>query len=1061
MVKISIIMPIFNDGQYLEKSIKSIEKQSFKDIELICVNDGSTDNTLEILDKYKEKYDWIKVYTQENQGSGKARNNGMLKSSGEYIAFLDADDFFIDDHSLEKIYNIAKNNNANMVSGNIKLVDSDGNYSPFKDLDYYETDKIIKPEDYGIPWAFYKSIYKKDFLLNNHIFFPDLIRGQDPVFLAEVLSKIDIIYTASIDFYAYYYINGANQCNTFKKRYHHITHFKEVFKYFSDPKFSALKNQFKKKLFIFIDMMGIEGSEDTLFSIRELFKEDKILVSECEEYYYKKFFNDKNLLNKLELLNSPKISVVIPVYNAEPFLKDAINSVLNQTLMNIELVCVNDGSTDNSLKMLQEFAKKDSRVIVIDKENGGCGSARNKSLDNVKGEYIYFFDPDDYVLPNAFEDLYYNALRNNSDLVMFKIARFRDGEPIDYSIPGFNFDERFPNVDFNNFTFTYKDIKHYVLNSSFAPWSKLYKKKFIDTYDNFRFDLDVAFDDVPFHVKSLLRASRISFVPEFYYHYRLSKPNSVNNTKSNQIDIFKICNIVENFLNESNHYEEFKKEFAEFKIQQIMNYMISCNYEEYYILAKQEFEDMNLDGLNIKNHLLNNYNEVLNSKDYDEFRIKKGYEPLNTNKTIQPKVSVIVPVYNSSKYIKECMDSLINQSLQDLEIICVDDGSTDNSLSILKEYEQKDRRIKVISKENGGAGSARNLGVSHATGEFINFIDSDDWLDSNTFEELYEKSKQENLDVLMYLLINFNENTNEEYEDNYYNLSSIDSKFDNVVFNYNDIPNEIFHITVSPCNKLINRDFWNKLNYKFFEGVMFEDNPFFFNLILEAKRMGIIRKHYYHRRRRDDSVMSLNGEKLIDIMAMSDEVVNVFIRKNLHEKFKRKVTNFKFYSMKTFYKQINSEYKPLYFNTMKKNIESIRSDKQRFDLFNTGLYSDTKKWFKTVLFAENHQEFEFLMKNNINNLINNENNFKNKLDEEQKLNQKLQKENKELNNKYSLLKTEHETKYKKLVNNNKKLNIDVNRKNEEIKSLKKWNQYLKHENKRKKFNLKKLIGVKK
>ena len=133
-----------------------------------------------------------------------------------------------------------------------------------------------------------------------------------------------------------------------------------------------------------------------------------------------------------------KVSVIIPVYNAAEYLEESIGSVLNQTLEDIELICVNDGSKDNSLEMLNDFAKKDHRVKVIDKPNGGCGSARNKALDNATGEFIYFFDPDDYILENCFEELYNNAINNDTDLVMFKIARFRDGEPINYNIPGFN-----------------------------------------------------------------------------------------------------------------------------------------------------------------------------------------------------------------------------------------------------------------------------------------------------------------------------------------------------------------------------------------------------------------------------------------------------------------------------------------------------------------------------------------------------------------------------------------------------------------------------------------------
>lgn len=1040
-------MPVYNDAELLDKSIQSVLNQSLKDIELICINDGSTDNTLNILETYSNHYEFIKVLNQENQGSGKARNNGMCEAKGEYIAFLDADDFFINNKSLEKLYDIGHANNANMVSGNIKLVDGNGIYSPFTNLDYYEEENKILPEEYGIPWAFYKSIYKKDFLLNNKIYFPDLIRGQDPVFLAEVLSKVDIIYTANIDFYAYYYIDGANQCNTFRKRFDHIQHFKYVFEYFKDSKFDKLRNDFKNKLFIFIDMMGIDGAEDTLFSIREIFREDIILVNECEEYYFKKFLNQKEMLNKLDL-DKPKISVIVPVYNAEPFLHESLSSILNQTFKNIEVICVNDGSTDNSLNILYDFAEKDSRIKVITKENGGCGSARNKSLDNATGDYIYFFDPDDYVLPNAFEELYYNAVRNKSDLVMFKIARFRDGEPIDYSIPGFEFEKIFKDVDFNNFTFNYKDIKRYVLNASFAPWTKLYKKSFLDSYPDFRFDLNVAFDDVPFHVKSLLRASKISFIPEFFYHYRLSNPHSVNNTKSNQIDIFKICDLVETFLKESNHMEEFKDEFLEFKIQQISNYIISCNYEEYYILAKQEFKKIDLSNSNIPRPLIENYHSVINSDSYDEYRTEKGYSPINKNIADivdSPKISVIVPVYNTEKFISRCLDSLINQSLKNIEIICVDDGSTDNSLEILKKYEQKDSRIKVFSKENQGAGSARNLGLENAKGEFINFIDSDDWLDLNTFKELYEKSKENNLDILMYQLININTDTGETYETDYYNLSCIPPEFDNKVFNYKDLSDKIFDIAVSPCNKLLKHEFLKKMDFKFFEGVMFEDNPFFFKIILEANRVSLIRKHFYYRRRRKGSVMDIKGEKLKDIFSMTDELVKVFIEKDLYEEYKARLTNFKFYNIKTWYLEINPKFRESYFIEMKKHFDEIRSNEFLVKLYNSGLYSDTKKWFDSALIASNHKEFDFLINNELKDIIVNPDEYKSynvlkrelnsKTESINKLNLELISKNKELNSLKS--------KQSEIIKITQNLNINNNHKNEEIDFLKKQNTYLK------------------
>ncbi len=319
-----------------------------------------------------------------------------------------------------------------------------------------------------------------------------------------------------------------------------------------------------------------------------------------------------------------KISVIIPVYNVGEFLNEAISSLLNQTFTDFELICVNDGSKDNSLEILEKFSEIDPRVIVIDKENGGCGSARNRALDEAKGEYIYFFDPDDYILPNAFEELYKNITDNNSDLVLFKIAMFIDGEPIDYSNPLFNFDEIFTDVDFNNFVFTYKDVKSHVLNSGFAPWSKLYRKSFLDEYDDFRFDLGVAFDDVPFHVKSMVRAKKISFAPDYYYHYRCANPNSVNNTSSNGVDIFKIINIVENFLRSENYFNELKNEFNYFKLTQIFMYMMSSNSEDYFQLAKKEIDNLSTDDISgVPQHILKKCDYVQDSDSFEEYKLRK------------------------------------------------------------------------------------------------------------------------------------------------------------------------------------------------------------------------------------------------------------------------------------------------------------------------------------------------------------------------------------------------------------------------------------------------------
>ena len=114
----------------------------------------------------------------------------------------------------------------------------------------------------------------------------------------------------------------------------------------------------------------------------------------------------------------------------------------------------------------------------------------------------------------------------------------------------------------------------------------------------------------------------------------------------------------------------------------------------------------------------------------------------------QPKVSVVVPCYNVEKYLPQCMDSIINQTLKDIEIICVNDGSTDSTLRILQKYAEKDKRIKIIDKANSGYGASMNKGFSEANGEYLGIVESDDWVEPDMFENLYNLAKSNDVDVV-------------------------------------------------------------------------------------------------------------------------------------------------------------------------------------------------------------------------------------------------------------------------------------------------------------------------
>ena len=156
------------------------------------------------------------------------------------------------------------------------------------------------------------------------------------------------------------------------------------------------------------------------------------------------------------------------------------------------------------------------------------------------------------------------------------------------------------------------------------------------------------------------------------------------------------------------------------------------------------------------------------------------------------KISVILPVYNVEKYLHVCLNSVLNQTYQDFEIICIDDASTDSSLEILEYFAKKDSRVKIIKQDfNQGPGHSRNCGLNVAKGKYIFFLDGDDWIDFNTFEVLVKKAEDNNLDLLFFNEINFHEERREfSMEGHSYNDSIIN--FDNNVFNHFDLDKENF-----------------------------------------------------------------------------------------------------------------------------------------------------------------------------------------------------------------------------------------------------------------------------
>ena len=323
------------------------------------------------------------------------------------------------------------------------------------------------------------------------------------------------------------------------------------------------------------------------------------------------------------------------------------------------------------------------------------------------------------------------------------------------------------------------------------------------------------------------------------------------------------------------------------------------------------------------------------------------------------KVSIIIPVYNTEKYLNECLDSVVNQTLDDIEIICINDGSTDNSLNILESYAKKDNRIKIITQKNSGQGCARNKGLSTAKGDYIYFIDSDDTILPETLNECYNLAVKNNLDFLMFQLINYDEDRDKYYKDGHYDMPAVAKFVKNNVFSYNDLNELIFRVAVSPANKLYNKDFLDRIDVKFPEDIIFEDNIFFWNVFFNAKRILFVPKHYYIRRRHSSSTTGNPGIRFSDTLEVNNRIFEIFKEFNLFEKYKSRLVNRKINLAYRRFNEVIKEVKPEFFNKMHEDFQ-LMIEEYSYELVSY-LSKKNKLIFNNVINSKSSEEFELLM----------------------------------------------------------------------------------------------------
>lgn len=236
-----------------------------------------------------------------------------------------------------------------------------------------------------------------------------------------------------------------------------------------------------------------------------------------------------------------------------------------------------------------------------------------------------------------------------------------------------------------------------------------------------------------------------------------------------------------------------------------------------------------------------------------------------------PKVSVIVPIYNVEKYLEKCINSLLSQTLEDIQIILVNDGSKDNSGNIAREYEKNNKnRITYVEKENGGLSDARNYGLKYATGDFIAFLDSDDYIEKNAYEEMYNKAIEENADYVECDFI---------WE--FPNKIRVDKQYP-----YKNKKEMLSFVRVVAWNKLIKRQLITDNNLEFPKGLRYEDVEFTYKLIPFINKFAYVDKPFIHYVQREGSIANVQNERTAEIFTVLDNVIEFYKKNNIYEKYR-------------------------------------------------------------------------------------------------------------------------------------------------------------------------------